>query len=98
MPKRIRWHHRMGPLPSNTKSVMRPSRWGHPFPVEGGHTPESHAAAVAKFRAWLMQPEQAKLRAAAKRELAGKDLACDCKSDLPCHADVWLEIANDVEA
>lgn len=30
-----------------------------------------------------------------KRELRGKDLACWCPLDQPCHADVLLEIAND---
>lgn len=29
-----------------------------------------------------------------RRELAGKDLACWCRLDQPCHADVLLEIAN----
>jgi Domain of unknown function (DUF4326) len=31
---------------------------------------------------------------AARRELAGKDLACWCAPGLPCHADVLLGIAN----
>lgn len=29
-----------------------------------------------------------------RRELAGKDLACWCPLDAPCHADVLLKIAN----
>lgn len=29
-----------------------------------------------------------------RRELAGKNLACWCPLDQPCHADVLLEIAN----
>jgi hypothetical protein len=29
-----------------------------------------------------------------RRDLAGKDLACWCALDAPCHADVLLEIAN----
>jgi len=29
-----------------------------------------------------------------KRELRGKDLACWCPLDQPCHADILLEIAN----
>ena len=29
-----------------------------------------------------------------RRELRGKDLACWCPLDQPCHADVLLEIAN----
>jgi len=28
------------------------------------------------------------------RELRGKDLACWCPLDQPCHADVLLELAN----
>ncbi len=35
-------------------------------------------------------PPVAEIRA----ELAGKDLACWCPIDQPCHADVLLEIAN----
>ena len=30
-----------------------------------------------------------------RRELRGKNLACWCPTDHPCHADVLLEIAND---
>jgi hypothetical protein len=30
----------------------------------------------------------------ARRELAGKDLACWCPADEPCHADVLLEIVS----
>lgn len=33
-------------------------------------------------------------RRGAQAELAGKNLACWCKPDEPCHADVLLEIAN----
>lgn len=33
-------------------------------------------------------------RMAALRALAGKDLACWCPLDQPCHADVLLELAN----
>jgi hypothetical protein len=29
-------------------------------------------------------------------ELAGKDLACWCEPDAPCHADILLRIANEV--
>lgn len=29
-----------------------------------------------------------------RRELRGRDLACWCKLDQPCHADVLLELAN----
>jgi hypothetical protein len=31
------------------------------------------------------------------QELKGKNLSCWCSEDLPCHADVLLEVANDEE-
>jgi hypothetical protein len=30
----------------------------------------------------------------ARRELRGRDLACYCPLEEPCHADVLLEVAN----
>jgi hypothetical protein len=38
--------------------------------------------------------EHPDLVAAARAELAGRDLACWCPADHPCHADVLLDIAN----
>jgi len=35
-------------------------------------------------------------RGAVVAELAGRDLACWCPLDQPCHADVLLEFANEV--
>ncbi|MBZ8133255.1 DUF4326 domain-containing protein [Afifella sp. IM 167] len=52
------------------------------------------AQLAAGFRAWIARPEQAWLRAAARAELAGRDLACWCPEGQPCHGDVLLEIAN----
>jgi Domain of unknown function (DUF4326) len=34
------------------------------------------------------------LRIAARVHLRGKNLACWCRLDRPCHADVLLELAN----
>jgi len=31
----------------------------------------------------------------AKRELRGRDVACYCPLDEPCHADVLLRVANE---
>ena len=47
--------------------------------------------AVEWYRAYLMRYP---LSAAKLAELRGKDLACFCQLDKPCHADVLLEIAN----
>jgi hypothetical protein len=69
--------------------------FGNPFPVEVPGDPASHAAAVMAFLEWVTAPGQADLLARACRELAGRDLMCWCAPDLPCHADVWLELVND---
>lgn len=39
---------------------------------------------------WTLYPTREQIRA----ELAGKNLACWCPLDQPCHADVLLAIAN----
>jgi hypothetical protein len=70
-------------MPENTVYVGRPSMWANPFTVENtGRIP-----AVYRFAcevAPLMPVE----------ELRGKDLACWCRLDQECHADVLLELAN----
>jgi hypothetical protein len=53
---------------------------------------EAHSEAVRLFRTYLAEHED--LVASAREHLAGRDLACFCPLDLPCHADVWLDIVN----
>ncbi len=85
-------------MPENTLYVGRPSKWGNPFNV----TPErTQAEAVAAFRTWLLVDGCHANMPAKKRaildhihELRGKNLACWCGLDEPCHADVLLEVAN----
>jgi len=77
--------------------IGRPSKWGNPF----SHLPKSAAKfrcagreeAMQRYREWVYAPEQAGLRAAARRELRGKVLGCYCKP-LACHGDVLAEIAD----
>lgn len=82
-------------LPPNTISVARPGWWGNPHriglcPVCGvEHTRED---AVAEFRAML--EGDSTLRKQVREYLAGSNLACWCKPDQPCHADVLLEVVN----
>jgi hypothetical protein len=54
------------------------------------------AAAVGYYRKWisLEQFSLEQYRAAIVATLAGRDLACWCPLDQPCHADVLLELAN----
>lgn len=80
-------------MPPNTIYVGRPTKWGNPFFV-GHHFPTSKEA-VAAYRQWLDSslPGQ-KLKYEDISELRGKNLACWCGADIPCHADVLLEMAN----
>jgi hypothetical protein len=53
------------------------------------------AHAIESFRKWLFSPsEKAAAWRAASSELRGKDLACWCPLEGPCHADIMLTMAN----
>jgi len=80
-------------MPENTVYVGRPTKWGNPYHVElvGGN--REHVC-VLFWRYLKETPIGSDLAAEAKRQLRGKDLACWCPLDQPCHADVLLEIAN----
>ncbi len=56
-------------------------------------TIKDNAEAVEWFR-WYVSTWNPSLRAKVVRELRGKNLACWCPLDQPCHADVLLELAN----
>ncbi len=92
-------------MPENTVSVTRPGKWGNPFVVDPKWLPFNTAEkCVEAFRKHLMDfgmslSTKGGIRKAVtvediKRELRGKNLACFCPLDQPCHADVLLEIAN----
>lgn len=57
---------------------------------------EAHRLAVENYRAWISA--SAADLAAARTELRGRALACWCPPDMPCHADVLIEVANAPEA
>ncbi|MFE1321643.1 DUF4326 domain-containing protein [Kitasatospora phosalacinea] len=50
--------------------------------------------AVDGFRDMFCTPGGAEQAAYFARELHGRDLLCWCAPDMPCHADVLIEIAN----
>jgi hypothetical protein len=60
--------------------------------VAGVARSDAQARAIDCFRAYLA--EYPDLVALARERLAGRDLACFCAPGDPCHADVWLEVAN----
>jgi hypothetical protein len=100
MPKRIQRKRTRGwKMPENVVYVGRPTKWGNPYKV-GDPYPfvESHACTLDDV-IWLYEVD---LNAKATignlndflEPLHGKDLACFCPLDQPCHADVLLRLAN----
>jgi len=101
-PKRIQLSRKKGwRMPPNTLNVARPSRYGNPHligwcPVCGAeHTREE---AVAEFEAMLRGDSKEAEKITTERiqgAMRGKNLACWCKLNERCHADVLLRLAND---
>jgi hypothetical protein len=102
MPKRVQLKRQKGfMLPPNSRKVDRSTKWGNPFKVgqsaNGFSTnlPErinSNYEAVEAFKYWLKR--QLIINPNCLEELRNKNLACWCKLDECCHADVLLEAAN----
>jgi len=63
--------------------------FGNPFTV----TAHGRDHAVQLYEQWIMDPEQACLRAVIRRDLVGRDLVCWCAPN-KCHADTIMRIAN----
>jgi hypothetical protein len=98
-PRRIQLSRKRGwRKPANTVVVSRPSKWGNPWPSKGVSW-FSQKQLVKVHREWLVEQVQDSGGSPptfeeVRRELRGKNLACWCPLDQPCHADVLLEIAN----
>jgi len=90
-PRRLRLSRRKGArLAAGAVVVARPTQWGNPHRI-GRLT---RAQAIAAYRRDLLAGRLKVTAADARRELAGRDLACWCRLDEACHADVLIEIAN----
>ena len=106
-PKRIQLRRTKGwRMPPDTVKVDRSTVFGNPFRIENyrdagykGSPENALAACIEAYREWVEGrchwahggdlpaiPDAEKLR--------GKNLACWCPLDKPCHADVLLELAN----
>lgn len=92
-------------MPAGAVYVGRPTKWGNPFKVgrdgDVGYCLQLYRQLAAGQLCLSLGPvsllTQRRARAAMEQaidELRGKDLACFCRLDAPCHADVLLDIAN----
>ena len=70
-------------MPPNTVYVGRPTKWGNPF-----KTVKQYKETLVYTGGFISE---------IKKKLKGKNLACWCPLDQPCHADVLLRIANNRE-
>lgn len=76
-------------MPEGAVYVGRPTKWGNPHEHGGRDLCVRMYRQTIAGNVWT-SPNKDEIR----RELRGKDLACWCPIDQPCHADVLLEIAN----
>jgi hypothetical protein len=97
-PRRVKRPYIWPDRPAGVVNVARPTKYGNPY--RSGNA----AADVADYRAWLHDPAAQPIRlgrrlymplsATERDEIAGRDLACHCDPDKPCHGDVLLDWAN----
>jgi len=73
-------------MPKDAVYVGRPTNYGNPYRME---IDGSREEVVAKYRVWLA--EKLEENPNLLDPLKGKDLACWCPLNKPCHADVILE-------
>lgn len=109
-PHRVQLSRRKGfRLPGNTVVVARPTKWGNPFKVDSTcsreEATELHRSLLVEGK--YRETESVSATAGALyaigvraeiHKLKGKNLACWCSLDGPCHADVLLELANREDA
>ena len=97
-------------MPANTVKVDRSTKWGNPYAVINGdvetsvrlfrrlfEVPPSHSRhQVLRIASGLPGYGEGRVldMKLALPDLRGKNLACWCKLDQPCHADVLLDLAN----
>jgi len=101
MPKRIQRKRTKGwKMPEGAVSVARPSLWGNPYKV-GAPDPEPRRNAEPMTAERCVELHRGfverSLTGGSLRDLTdlrGRDLACFCSLDAPCHADTLLELAN----
>jgi Domain of unknown function (DUF4326) len=94
-PKRIQRSRAKGwKMPTNAIYVGRPTVWGNPY-VVGSQLMNGETLTAEKAVELYEQHLADNFNERDIRHcLRGKDLACWCALDQPCHADVLLRIAN----
>ena len=99
-PVRVQLSRKKGwKMPPNTVSVARPGHWGNPYAL-GMPAPSWMGIPVLDTIERVVEAHRNMVLTLpgkvceVRTFLHGKNLACWCPLDKPCHADVLLEIAN----
>lgn len=98
VPKRVQFKRVKGfKLPENCVRVSRPSRFGNPVKI-GDPMPFGFGKLETVSEVLDIYEDMVLARLDENpdylRSLRGKDLACFCKLEDKCHADILLEYAN----
>lgn len=94
-----RWGNPIRVIPCSKNGPFDLERDGVGFIGQATGLELARRNATNRFRDLVLHfPHLAQSAETIRAELAGKDLACWCPLDQPCHADVLLEIANGGEA
>lgn len=106
-PRRVQLSRAKGwRMPENTVKVSRPGPWGNPWRVgrdgDAAYCVEQYRRCLCGEPVHAWPNDDADTEAAIRLNtddvvpifLAGKNLACWCALDAPCHADVLLRLAN----
>ena len=73
-------------MPPNTVYVGRPTKWGNPYKVSVFNDSDE---CLRLYRDWIQRHLNG--NPTFLEPLKGKDLACWCPLDKPCHVNVLLE-------
>jgi hypothetical protein len=80
--------------------VGRPSKWGSPFSYKEGtlakYKVNTRLESIEKHKEWLLYGEGQYLLEDI-HELKGKVLGCWCDEKSRCHADILVELANNLD-
>jgi hypothetical protein len=100
LPIRVQLSRKKGwKMPPNTIKVARPTKWGNPFKIGDNHPlhgwPMSRLETVELFADDIISSNpRVGFNVEEIEQLRGKNLACFCRIDEPCHAEILLWWAN----
>lgn len=81
-------------MPADTIYVGRPTVWGNPYVVGSKLLTGETLTAEKSVELYRQHVAEVFDPLTIRTRLGGRNLACWCPLDRPCHADVLLDLAN----